>query len=140
MVVPPAPFNDMPDELSRLNRALQMLSRCNHVLIRATEEAQLLREVCRLIVEIGGYPSAWIGYASEDSERRVLPVAHEGIDVEFLIGLNLRWDELVGGRGPTGRAIRERVVQFMHDVRMDPKAAPHLEAMLARNCRALIAL
>src|SRR6185503_13596502 len=68
------------------------------------------------------------------------PVAQEGIDPEFLTGLDLRWDEQVGGRGPTGRAIRERVVQVMHDTRTDPLAAPHLAAMLARKTRSIIAL
>jgi len=141
MVLPAAPFNDpIPDELSRLNRALQMLSRCNRALVRATEETELLHEVCQLIVEVGGYVTAWIGYACDDAERSVTPVAQKGVEVEFLETLKLRWADAPGGRGPTGRAIREQAVQIIHDVSTDPITAPYLAIMRERNTSSVIAL
>ena len=36
----------------------------------------MLREACRLAVEIGGYRMAWAGYALDDDKHRVLPMAH----------------------------------------------------------------
>lgn len=140
MVLAPAPTNDTPGELSRLNRALQMLTLCNRVLIRATREADLLREVCGLIVEVGGYLCAWIGYASDDAERRVIPVAEEGVEPEFLQALNLSWAEARGGRGPIGRAIRERTIQITHDVRGDPVMKPYLGLAPLSDCASIIAL
>jgi len=48
--------------LRRTNRALKTLTGCNGVLVHATDEGQLLAEMCRIIVEIGvtGWPgSVW---------------------------------------------------------------------------------
>ncbi|MDD2769388.1 MAG: PAS domain S-box protein [Methylococcus sp.] len=47
--------------LQRVNRTLKTLSSCNGVLVRATEEPELLQEMCRNIVVIGGYATAWVG-------------------------------------------------------------------------------
>jgi len=41
-------------EVARLVRAQRMLSACNEALIRAEAEPALLREICRITVEIGG--------------------------------------------------------------------------------------
>jgi streptogramin lyase len=41
-------------DLATTNRALRVRGGCNRALARATEEPQLLDEICRLVVEIGG--------------------------------------------------------------------------------------
>ncbi|GKT10901.1 PAS domain S-box protein [Desulforhabdus sp. TSK] len=41
--------------LETINRALQLRSACNRALIQADAEAHLFDEICRLIVEVGGY-------------------------------------------------------------------------------------
>jgi PAS domain S-box-containing protein len=45
-------------EISRMNRALGMLSRCNGALIRTKHEPDLLEEICQIAVEVGGYRMA----------------------------------------------------------------------------------
>lgn len=52
---------DKKSELKRLNRALKAVSECNHALVRASSEGHLLREVCRIIVDTGGYCQAGVG-------------------------------------------------------------------------------
>ncbi|MGH8371034.1 MAG: PAS domain-containing protein, partial [Gammaproteobacteria bacterium] len=42
-------------ELVKTNRALLMYSSCSEALIRSGEENELLRNICRIAVEIGGY-------------------------------------------------------------------------------------
>ncbi|HET9658599.1 MAG TPA: HD domain-containing phosphohydrolase [Kineosporiaceae bacterium] len=56
----------------RLNRALKTLSSANETLVRAGDEASLLSGMCRVMVEVGGYRRAWIGYpdAALPSTRR----------------------------------------------------------------------
>ena len=49
----------------RLDRALRTLSSGNETLIRAPDEASLLTGMCRVMVRVGGYRRAWIGYANE---------------------------------------------------------------------------
>ena len=41
-----------------LTRRLKILSECNQAVVRAQNESDLLVQVCRIIVEIGGYRMA----------------------------------------------------------------------------------
>ncbi|WIM04934.1 MAG: ATP-binding protein [Candidatus Nitricoxidivorans perseverans] len=49
-------------EIRRLNRALRTLSAGNHILTRAGDEAELLEQMCRAVVEAGGYRFARVDY------------------------------------------------------------------------------
>lgn len=94
-------------ELARTNRALQMLSRCNQALTRIEDEAELLLQVCRLAVEVGGYRMAWVGYAQDDAVRSIQPMAHAGHEAGYLSRVTLTWDaDHPTGRGPAGQTIR----------------------------------
>ncbi len=61
-----------------VNRALKVLSDCNQALVRAPEESELLNDICRIIVENGGYQMAWVCYAEQDEMKTVRPVARGG--------------------------------------------------------------
>ena len=52
----------MEEALQRVSRALKAVTECHQALLRATNEAELLSEVCRIIVEVGGYRMAWVGF------------------------------------------------------------------------------
>lgn len=93
--------------LAQSHRSFQLLSRCNEALIRSDDEQRLLVDICRLAVEIGGYRMAWVGYASQDDDRRVVPMASAGAELGYLSEALVSWSEFEpGGRGPAGRAIR----------------------------------
>ena len=49
-------------QLASVNRALHTLSAGNEALVRATEENQLLKHICEVIKDVGGYAAAWVGY------------------------------------------------------------------------------
>lgn len=68
------------EALQRSIRALRTLSACNEALIRARSEEGLLTEICRLVVEVGGYPFAWVGFDAKDGSHVVRPVAQYGDD------------------------------------------------------------
>ena len=57
-------------ELQRTNRALLAISACNALLARATDEAELLEGMCRIVVDSGGYLDAWIGLSETGPEDR----------------------------------------------------------------------
>jgi PAS domain S-box-containing protein len=63
------------EDLQHANRALQTISNCNQVLVHATDEATLLREVCQVMVRDGGYRVAWVGFAEAGAESDVKTVA-----------------------------------------------------------------
>jgi len=73
-------------ELARSHRALRMLSSCNEMLIRASDENALLEEACRIAVEIGGYRAACVQYTMDDDPQRIAPMAHAGEALDVLSG------------------------------------------------------
>ena len=101
-------------ERANLSRALATLGQCNQVLVRAADEGTLLRETCRTIVDAGGYPLAWVGYADHDEAQTIRPVASAG-HATYLDDLSLSWGIAGTGQGPTGTAIRTGDVQMVKD-------------------------
>jgi signal transduction histidine kinase/CheY-like chemotaxis protein len=90
----------------RHERASATLGAVNEALVRSTDERRLLGEVCRTLVEVGGYRLAWVGLAEHDERRTVRPVASCGVDDGYIAGLDLVWSDTERGRGPVGTAIR----------------------------------
>ncbi|WJW74385.1 GAF domain-containing protein [Thiohalobacter sp. IOR34] len=126
--------------LRRLNRALRVLSEANQVLVRANSEEELFAEICRIIVEVGGYRMAWVGMAEQNGAKEVRPVAWHGVDPAYLRSLDIRWDDSERGRGPSGRAIRSGRRQVVRDTGEDPLYAPWREAARRQGYASSIAL
>jgi signal transduction histidine kinase/CheY-like chemotaxis protein len=63
------------DELLRVNRALKTLSQCNEVMVRAVEETALFDDICRILVDVGGYPFTCVGLAETNGAVRIRPVS-----------------------------------------------------------------
>ncbi|MGN6388738.1 MAG: EAL domain-containing protein [Burkholderiaceae bacterium] len=53
------------EALRRNLRGRTVMAECNHVLVHATDESDLLGDMCAAIVDTGGYPSAWIVYRDD---------------------------------------------------------------------------
>lgn len=96
----------MATELARVLRALQTLSAGNRTLLRATDEFELLHDMCQVIVETGGYCFACVGYAQHDERKSVHWVSSFGIDIEYLDLLNFTWADTEQGSSASGTAIR----------------------------------
>ena len=78
------------EELYKVNRALKTLSEGNRALVRSTDESELIHRICRIIVEIGGYRLAWIGFAQQDGKNNSLRVlAQYGYEEEELEGMEI---------------------------------------------------
>ena len=88
------------EKLARLNRTLQTLYQCNQALVRATEEYELLRSVCRILVEVGGLRMAWVGYREFNEDKTVRPVAQAGYEAGYLGRINITWGIPTGDEGP----------------------------------------
>ncbi len=128
------------DAQKRLARSLTVLSKCNEALIRRTNEAELLEEICRVIVELGGYRMAWVGFAEQDQPKRVRPVAHYGHEDGYLSEVSVSWADTPAGGGPTGTAIRTGIAQSDLDFAADPRLTPWRAAALQRGYRASTSL
>ena len=128
------------EALWKVNRALKMLSECNHALIRAANEENLLHSICQIIVEEGGYRLAWVGIATQDEKKAVIPVAQAGYEDGYLESLNITWDDTERGRGPTGTAIRIKKPSIAKDIFHDPKFAPWRAEATKRGYASSIAI
>jgi len=109
-------INDLNNEISkrkkaesdvlRIDRMLRTIRECNQLLVRATDEKELLGNICDLVVRSEGFPMAWVGFTENDEEKTVRPVALAGIAGEYLNNLKISWADNEFGRGPAGIAIR----------------------------------
>jgi diguanylate cyclase (GGDEF)-like protein len=125
---------------ARLNRALRLLSACNQTLVHATAEQSLLDDICRLIVDSGGYRMAWVGYAQDDVGKTVRPAAVAGVEQDYLQNVRISWADDDYGHGPTGTAIRSGATIVNPDFLTDATARPWREAATLRGYRSSVAL
>lgn len=118
-----------------IERARRTLSAGNHTLLRATEEFLLLREMCRVIVELGGYRMAWVGYIEHDEPKTIRPMASAGFETGFLEKLDFTWADEGIGRGPTGAAIRTGRPAVLQNIRetTEPGLAQAREESIMRG-------
>ena len=127
-------------DLQRTNRALKTISLCNSLLIHAAEEHELLEGMCGVVVETGGYLMAWIGFAEQDGEKTVKPVAQSGHEEHDLSSIKVSWGDNELGQGPTGMAIRTGTTQINQNCMENPNMRPWRSAALERGYQSSIAL
>jgi PAS domain S-box-containing protein len=124
----------------RSNRALGVLSQCNQLLVRATEEQGFLDDICRILVDHGGYRMAWIGFALQDEARTVHPEAIAGFEDGYLQAVKITWSDNQTGRGPTGTAIRTGITKINRSSWSHPEYAPWRSEALKHGYASSIAL
>lgn len=115
-------IKDSESSLRRVNRALMTLSSCNQALFRAEDESGLMKEICRIIVEVGGYGLAWVGIAEPDANKTIRPAAQWGYEEGYLEKLNLTWADTERGMGPSGTAIRSGLPSVVQNIGADQSA------------------
>ncbi len=113
------------ERIRALNRLLKTISEVDLLLIKVADEESLLGEVCRVLVDSGGYLLAWIGRADPETMRAV-PVARAGADAHLLDTIVVRWDDSPEGHGPFGTAIRTGRHVVVQDAGTDPSTSPWL--------------
>jgi PAS domain S-box-containing protein len=133
-------FDRMAVALERGTRTLGVLSAGNQALVKARDEDSLLRELCRIIVDDGGYRLCWVGYALDDKARTVKPMAQHGIAAEAMAARRLSWADTEGGRGPVGRAIRSGAPVVVRDIDEDVGDASSRDFARAQGYRAYAAI
>ena len=133
-------FNDISErkraeeQLRKLNRTLTALSNSNQALMHATDEPAFLQQVCRIINEDCGYAMVWIGFAENDENKTVRPIASAGFEEGYLETMRITWADSERGRGPTGTSIRTGQPSICHNMLTDPASfLPWREAAVNRG-------
>ena len=117
----------------KYERMFNLLKELSRLVTSAIDEADLLREVARLLVERAGFRMVWVGIVDQKSGE-VFPACVYGHDDGYVknLRISLRGD-LPEGKGPTGRAIREGRIVVNPDTRTNPDVEPWREEMLKRK-------
>jgi PAS domain S-box-containing protein len=126
-------FQDLTDrkraevEAGRISRLYLALIGVNEAIVRVRTAGELFCDVCRVLVESGGFKMAWLGWRDEASPQ-VLVVGSHGDDSGYLSGVRIFADHRPEGLGPTGTAIREGRAYVCNDFMGDPRTLPWREA------------
>ena len=126
------------ERLLGLNSTLSAISDCRHVMIHGTDEKRLIQEFCRMLVDIGAFRMAWIGYTDDDAHRTVTPEALAGYQNGNLNTVPASRAETACS--PSDRAIRNRHPAIISDVFGDPLFAPFQAEATRHGYASIIAL
>lgn len=133
-------LSDAYSKMININRALKTLSECNQILVRSKDEKELLDEICKVIVEHGGYRMAWIGFAENDENKSVRVAAKAGFEKGYLEKINVTWKDTERGRGPTGTAIRTGKTVHVQDITNNESFRPWRDIAIKHGYASSIAL
>lgn len=117
-------LEERENKLNKLNRILVAHAKSNQARLKISNEAEYLKEVCRIITEDCGHPLVWVGLALDDTGKNVRPAAFAGIKEAYLDILHVTWADNILGQGPTGTAIRTGTISMCKNMQTDPKFAP----------------
>jgi diguanylate cyclase (GGDEF)-like protein len=128
------------ERIARLTRMLQMQSGINAAVVRIREREDLLREACRIALQVGGYEHAMISLVASDG-RIARPWYRLGMQPGYLEDLNF---PLSDGTEPdtslVSRAIRTGQITISTDLtQSEPPVAGRLE-LLAHGFHSVVAL
>src|SRR5664279_5404432 len=108
----------------RNERILTVLAAVNKPAISATDEIQILQQLCDALVSEGEYALAWVGVRdrSSDGDVRIFCAAGE---TDYLYeGIVSTSELLPNGMGPTGTAFRSGVLQVANDLKTEADYDP----------------
>lgn len=124
----------------RMDQAANLLVRATEALLQASDELELLEQIC-LIGTQAGHRLVWIGYAAQPPGKQVSVMARAGQETAYLDDITVSWDEAEeAGRGPTGTAIRTGQPQVIADIRKDEQYQPWRQKAELHGFRSAVAL
>jgi GAF domain-containing protein len=113
----------------------------SETLVHARDETELLDDMCRVLVEQGGYQFAWVAVPAAEDPSGVVSLAYHGeVDRQYFDAIDATSSGLVEGIGPVIEALRTREVQIVGDVDALPAGDPWRKVALDYGMRAAIAL
>jgi len=128
------------ERIARLTRMLQMQSGINAAVVRIRDREDLLREACRLALQVGGYEHAMVSLVAADG-RHARPWYRLGMQPGYMEDLDF---PISDGTEPdtslVGRALRTGQITISTDLtQSEPPVAGRLE-LLALGFHSVVAL
>jgi PAS domain S-box-containing protein len=112
-------FRETERKIARLNRIDAILRRINEAVVHLHDRGQLAQEVCKILVQEGGFGLAWIGF--EDPKKpRIETVFASGAVDDFFGKIRILSDDIKTGQGPSVTTIRKGKFTVCNDIQPPP--------------------
>jgi PAS domain S-box-containing protein len=131
--------NAARQRIGQLNRLYSVLTHANQAIVRTRESGALFEEICRIIVQEGGFRMAWRGLL-EPGTGVVKPCASWPPREDYLNGVRVTAGLEPEGSGPVGTSIRQNRTVVVNDLLADPSLAPWRERCRRRSFRSIAAV
>jgi PAS domain S-box-containing protein len=120
--------------IKRLSRVYAVLSDINQAIVRVHEPQLLFNEVCRIAVEVGNFPMAWIGKVNLEKQS-VDILSSAGIASDFLTKVKIDLADKQQSQRPAVRAITTSMKDISNDIKHEPTMQPWQKDALALGFR-----
>ncbi|MBN2252090.1 MAG: PAS domain S-box protein [Kosmotogaceae bacterium] len=126
-------------KLQKLNKSLNLMFRANEFLVHAKDENSLLKGLCDIVVENGGFPLVWI--ALKKSRGKMLtPAAASGEAKGYPYEVAVTWDNGELSRSAIGRAIKTGETFISRGIDSSPDYLPWKRTILQYGLKSSIAV
>ncbi len=129
------------ERISRLTRMLQMQSAINAAVVRIRDRDELLREACRLALQVGGYERAMVVLVTDDG-RGAVPWYSAG-DVPMVLPERLQFPISDGTEPDTslvGRSLRTGEITYCADLAQSEPQVAWREELVGAGYKSVVAL
>jgi diguanylate cyclase (GGDEF)-like protein/PAS domain S-box-containing protein len=123
--------------IGRLNRALQFLSGVNAAIVRISQRRELLKEACRLAVQIGGYAMATVYLRS--GEQSGEPIVCRAVSSSQAAAKRPP-SEPIDGNGPVGRAMATAAIVTVQDLSEQSVEVPDRDGLMQMGLRSCVVM
>ncbi|GEM_PF-3077971 len=106
------------NQVKTLNRLYQVLSATNKAVIFLHDKEEFFNEICRILVEIGGFRMAWAGFLHKENNL-IKPIASYGFVEGYLETITSSPDGFSSGTHPTLRDFLENRPIFSNNISTD---------------------
>ena len=126
-------------KLQKLNKLLTLMLRANEFLVHAKDEHSLLKGLCDIVVENGGFPLVWIVF-KKSGGKMLTPVAVSGVAKGYPYEVAVAWDNSELSRSAIGKAIKTGRTFISRDIDSSPDYLPWKKTILKYGLKSSIAV
>lgn len=126
----------------KLIRELNLLNEVDSIIYNATDDYDMIDDVCKKIVQLGGYQLVWFGFAPDPlhDKQLIFPMHKYGSAVHYLDNYKIDLNNEIQKNGPTSTALRTGKTQAVNDFSESLFFSPWLQNALSHNIHASISL
>jgi PAS domain S-box-containing protein len=128
------------EDLARANRSLRLLTDCDHALIRSNDMKTLLENICKIIVDSGGYRMAWVGMSGKERGGASWPLIPSSGKNDPGTTAHFTWKDIVHGHGPAATAVKSGKPAVVRDIMTDGGDIPWQKEAVKQGFASILSL